>query len=121
MHGETQQNKVFVGGLPKAMPDEEVRLYFEKFGEIQEVDIKVDPGTTNSRGFGFVTFKDESAAVECLKLYDTHQVGGKWVEVKAAVLGGGQGDNLKSQPCTFSIFIFKISSKVLEIRFKQNK
>ena len=35
-----------------------LRAYFEKYGEIRDVDIKIDPATQASRGFGFVLFAE---------------------------------------------------------------
>ena len=38
-----------------------LRSYFEKYGEIRDVDIKIDPATQASRGFGFILFADPSS------------------------------------------------------------
>ena len=38
-----------------------LRAYFEKYGEIRDVDIKIDPTTQASRGFGFVLFAESSS------------------------------------------------------------
>ncbi|GMI77203.1 hypothetical protein HRI_001389600 [Hibiscus trionum] len=64
--GDTTFTKVFVGGLPWETPTEEMRRYFEQFGEILEAVIITDKITGKSKGYGFVTFRDpESARRAC--------------------------------------------------------
>ncbi|KAM5575660.1 hypothetical protein ABKV19_014559 [Rosa sericea] len=64
--GDTTFTKVFVGGLAWETPTEEMRRYFEQFGEILEAVIIADKNTGKSKGYGFVTFRDaESARRAC--------------------------------------------------------
>ncbi|KAI4366566.1 hypothetical protein MLD38_022427 [Melastoma candidum] len=64
--GDTTFTKVFVGGLAWETPTEEMRKYFEQFGEILEAVIINDKVTGKSKGYGFVTFRDpESARKAC--------------------------------------------------------
>ncbi|KAB1199263.1 RNA-binding protein 38 [Morella rubra] len=64
--GDTTFTKVFVGGLAWETPTEEMRRYFEQFGEILEAVIITDKNTGKSKGYGFVTFRDpESARRAC--------------------------------------------------------
>ncbi|KAF5461895.1 hypothetical protein F2P56_017954 [Juglans regia] len=64
--GDTTFTKVFVGGLAWETPTEEMRRYFERFGEILEAVIITDKSTGKSKGYGFVTFRDpESARRAC--------------------------------------------------------
>ncbi|KAG5250986.1 hypothetical protein OIU77_025468 [Salix suchowensis] len=64
--GDTTFTKVFVGGLAWETPTEELRRYFEQFGEIFEAVIITDKNTGKSKGYGFVTFRDpESARRAC--------------------------------------------------------
>ncbi|KAK8643113.1 hypothetical protein V6N13_012427 [Hibiscus sabdariffa] len=65
--GDTTLTKVFVGGLAWETPTEEMRRYFEQFGEILEAVIITDKNTAKSKGYGFVTFRDpESARKACV-------------------------------------------------------
>ncbi|XP_039041808.1 RNA-binding protein 38-like [Hibiscus syriacus] len=65
--GDTTLTKVFVGGLAWETPTEEMRCYFEQFGEILEAVIITDKNTGKSKGYGFVTFRDpESARKACV-------------------------------------------------------
>lgn len=60
--GDTTLTKVFVGGLAWETPAEELRQYFEKFGEILEAVIISEKYTGRSKGYGFVTFRDPESA-----------------------------------------------------------
>lgn len=53
--GDTTFTKVFVGGLAWETPTEEMRRYFEQFGEILEAVIITDKNTGKSKGYGFVS------------------------------------------------------------------
>ncbi|XP_062163231.1 uncharacterized protein LOC133870183 [Alnus glutinosa] len=64
--GDTTFTKVFVGGLAWETPTEEMRRYFDQFGDILEAVIITDKSTGKSKGYGFVTFRDpESARRAC--------------------------------------------------------
>ncbi|KAE9605921.1 hypothetical protein Lal_00024518 [Lupinus albus] len=60
--GDTTFTKVFVGGLAWETPTEEMRKYFEQFGDILEAVIITDKNTGKSKGYGFVTFRDHESA-----------------------------------------------------------
>ena len=53
--GDTTYTKVFVGGLAWETPTEEMRRYFDQFGEILEAVIITDKNTGKSKGYGFVS------------------------------------------------------------------
>ena len=54
---EERQRKLFVGGLPKNLLDDELKAYFLKFGEVEKAYVVKNPKTSKTRGFGFVVFK----------------------------------------------------------------
>eukprot|EP00573_Skeletonema_grethae_P008502 CAMPEP_0201697582 /NCGR_PEP_ID=MMETSP0578-20130828/11399_1 /ASSEMBLY_ACC=CAM_ASM_000663 /TAXON_ID=267565 /ORGANISM="Skeletonema grethea, Strain CCMP 1804" /LENGTH=435 /DNA_ID=CAMNT_0048183781 /DNA_START=53 /DNA_END=1360 /DNA_ORIENTATION=- len=56
---ESDPRKLFVGGLPTNVNDEQFLQFFEKFGEVIDSVVMVDRNTKRSRGFGFVTFADQ--------------------------------------------------------------
>ncbi|MED6144253.1 hypothetical protein PIB30_118027 [Stylosanthes scabra] len=60
--GDTTFTKLFVGGLAWETPTEELRKYFEQFGDILEAVIITDKNTGKSKGYGFVTFRDQESA-----------------------------------------------------------
>ena len=52
-----EDRKLFVGGLPQEVSQDDLKEYFGQFGEIESVKLKMDPMTGRSRGFAFVVFK----------------------------------------------------------------
>lgn len=56
--------KVFVGGIPIGIDQHNVREDFGRYGEIEDVYLPTDKVTGKLRGFGFVTFRDPTAAQE---------------------------------------------------------
>ncbi|GAA0161081.1 RNA metabolism protein [Lithospermum erythrorhizon] len=55
-------SKLFVGGLAWETKSESLHRYFEQFGEIEEAVVIYDRTSGRSKGYGFVTFKDQEAA-----------------------------------------------------------
>ncbi|ESQ56196.1 hypothetical protein EUTSA_v10025365mg [Eutrema salsugineum] len=76
--------KIFVGGLPPTLTDEEFRQYFEVYGPVADVVIMHDQTTNRPRGFGFVSFDSEDAVDRVLHK-NFHDLSGKQVEVKRAL------------------------------------
>ncbi|CAN1321958.1 Heterogeneous nuclear ribonucleoprotein 1 [Linum perenne] len=58
--------KIFVGGIPSAVTDDDLKEFFTQFGMVTEHQILRDHTTNRSRGFGFVTFEEEDAVDELL-------------------------------------------------------
>ncbi|KAA0201713.1 hypothetical protein HAZT_HAZT000091 [Hyalella azteca] len=52
---DTTWTKLFVGGLPYTTTDQELREFFEEFGEIEEAAVIIDRQTGKSKGYGFVS------------------------------------------------------------------
>jgi RNA recognition motif-containing protein len=50
--------KLFVGGLPSNVTEDEFREFFEQYGTVVDSIVMFDRDTRRSRGFGFVTFED---------------------------------------------------------------
>tara|TARA_B110000305_G_scaffold235297_1_gene294704 strand:+ start:535 stop:1926 length:1392 start_codon:yes stop_codon:yes gene_type:complete len=59
------ENRVFVGGLDWLTTEEDLRVYFGKFGDVQTAELKTKP-TGEPRGFAFVTFSHEGAVEKCV-------------------------------------------------------
>jgi len=75
--------KVFVGGLPSSVTDDDLRSYFERYGRVSEVELLRDRETNRLRGFAFVTFDDEDSADKCIQRR-SHEICKKICEVKRA-------------------------------------
>eukprot|EP01098_Paradermamoeba_levis_P001607 TRINITY_DN1187_c0_g3_i1.p1 TRINITY_DN1187_c0_g3~~TRINITY_DN1187_c0_g3_i1.p1 ORF type:complete len:131 (-),score=34.75 TRINITY_DN1187_c0_g3_i1:16-363(-) len=59
--------KLFVGGLNFDTDEQRLREAFEKYGGVAEVKIIHDQNTGRSKGFGFVSFEEASAAEEAIR------------------------------------------------------
>jgi hypothetical protein len=73
--------KIFVGGLPPSITNENFKEHFDQFGLIDNAIVMVDRMTERSRGFGFVTFANAESVATALA--ETHTLDGKQVEVKS--------------------------------------
>ncbi|XP_056305785.1 RNA-binding protein 38 [Danio aesculapii] len=83
---DTTFTKIFVGGLPYHTTDASLRKYFETFGDIDEAVVITDRQTGKSRGYGFVTMMDKSAAERACK--DPNPIiDGRKANVNLAYLG----------------------------------
>lgn len=70
-----------VTNLPYKCTSKELKEYFEKnYGTVEMCKIKTDPKTNQSRGFGFVRFRDVDTAREAVN--NTHTLHGRVFSVK---------------------------------------
>ncbi|KAK3211019.1 hypothetical protein Dsin_015725 [Dipteronia sinensis] len=76
-------NKIFVGGLPDELTNEEFRSYFEEFGTVTDAVVIFDRYTCRPRGFGFITFDSQDVAQKVLE-QSSYELKNKKVEVKRA-------------------------------------
>lgn len=72
--------KLFVGGLDHYTSEDDLKTYFEKFGEVQ-VKLNKNPDTGKSRGFAFLTFNSVSI-VDKVQGERPHKIDGKSVGTK---------------------------------------
>eukprot|EP00404_Azadinium_spinosum_P050481 CAMPEP_0180763414 /NCGR_PEP_ID=MMETSP1038_2-20121128/37894_1 /TAXON_ID=632150 /ORGANISM="Azadinium spinosum, Strain 3D9" /LENGTH=621 /DNA_ID=CAMNT_0022797747 /DNA_START=43 /DNA_END=1905 /DNA_ORIENTATION=- len=82
--------KIFVGGLPQSANIENVFKHFSQFGPVMNVDLKYDE-MGSFRGFGFVTFQEETTAQLVILNGANNIFDGKWVDCKAVTEGGPVG------------------------------
>lgn len=71
---------LIVLGLTYSATEDELKEYFEQFGELALHEIKRDPQTLKSKGFGFIRYKSTDAAQAVLKT--EHNVAGRRCEVR---------------------------------------
>jgi cold-inducible RNA-binding protein len=87
--------KIFVGSLAWATDSAGLQAAFERFGNIEEATVISDRETGRSRGFGFVTFEDESAVQQAISEMDGSQLDDRPIVVneakEQAPRGGGGG------------------------------
>lgn len=78
---KTQQGKVFVGGLTPEISEQDIRIFFEKYGTIVEIQAPFDKVKNQRKGFCFITFESKDVVYELLKT-PKQVINGKEVDVK---------------------------------------
>uniref|UniRef100_A0A7E4W541 RRM domain-containing protein n=1 Tax=Panagrellus redivivus TaxID=6233 RepID=A0A7E4W541_PANRE len=79
----SEERKIFVGGIPYETTNADLVVYFQQFGEVLSAMVKYDRFTHKSRGFAFVEFKTLDGFRAALAVRE-QQYGGKTIEVKPA-------------------------------------
>ncbi|KAH3774344.1 TAR DNA-binding protein 43-like [Dreissena polymorpha] len=70
---------LIVLGLPWKSSEDDLRNYFSKFGELLLVQVKRDPTTNQSKGYGFIRFQKYEDQVKCMSV--RHHIDGRWCDV----------------------------------------
>ena len=86
--------KLFVGGLSWNTDENGLRDAFQGFGDVTEAKVITDRDTGRSRGFGFVSYADESQAAEAAEQMNGAELDGRSIRVDFAnerERGGGGG------------------------------
>jgi cold-inducible RNA-binding protein len=84
--------KLFVGGLPFATSNEQLRSLFADCGEVVSATVVTDRDTGRSRGFGFVEMATPESAEEAINRYNGRDYEGRRLQVekaKSPSTGGG--------------------------------
>lgn len=77
-------HKLFVGGLPYATTEDQLRELFEKLGPVDSVQIIIDRETNRSKGFGFVTMTNDDDAKKAIDELDGQEYEGRRLAVNEA-------------------------------------
>jgi len=81
MEESGQKNKLYVGNLPYTISDDGLKEMFDPIGEVVEAKIITDKFSGRSKGFGFVTMKDDETAEKAIK-----ELNGKKIEEREIVI-----------------------------------
>ncbi|OHA89292.1 MAG: RNA-binding protein [Candidatus Zambryskibacteria bacterium RIFCSPHIGHO2_01_FULL_43_25] len=77
--------RLFVGGIPWAATEDELRSAFEKAGTIVDLQIRRDPTRDNqSKGFGFVEMATDEEAQAAIDLLNGKDFQGRTLTVNEA-------------------------------------
>ncbi|XP_050363723.1 heterogeneous nuclear ribonucleoprotein 1-like [Argentina anserina] len=127
---DSDESKLFIGGLAWDTTEEKLTEYFNQFGDVSQALIMRDKTTGRPRGFGFVVFSDP--AVLDTVINDKHTIDGRTVEAKKAlsreeqqtsnrtgnfnaIRSSGGGGNFKTK----KIFVGGLPSTLTEDGFRQ--
>ena len=75
---------IYVSNLGFSVQDEDLKEYFEEYGEVSSAKVITDKFTNRSRGFGFVEMPDEAAAQKAIKELNGAVVEGRSISVTVA-------------------------------------
>lgn len=119
--GEFRPEKIFIARLPKTATEAGVRAYFETFGPVTKVELKMGEDG-NIRGFGFVTFVSKESAQKVVENYDSNRFEGRWIACEACVPqdGSHREETKASDPLTAPerIFVGGLPRDVSEDRLR---
>src|SRR6478736_2469136 len=77
--------KIFVGNIPNASSDGELRKWVESYGfNVESAEIIYDRATGQSRGFGFVSLFDEAEIQKAISELHGQRMEGRILTVKKA-------------------------------------
>lgn len=93
---ETKQkcSDLIVLGLPWKTSEQQLREYFETYGEVLMAQVKKDPKSGQSKGFGFIRFANFESQMRVLS--QRHMIDGRWCDVKIPNSKEGQAQQV---PC----------------------
>jgi len=76
--------RIYVGNLPWSITKVRFEELFSPFGEMEEALVIANKYTGRSRGFGFVTYKNDADADKAMKAMNEKEVDGRRLVVKLA-------------------------------------
>jgi RNA recognition motif-containing protein len=76
--------RIFIGGLPFSVTDDQLLQLFSSYGEVTEATVAVDRSTTRSKGFGFVQMTDDVAAQQAITALDGSTLSNRTITVSLA-------------------------------------
>ncbi|CAF1866593.1 hypothetical protein Bca4012_033821 [Brassica carinata] len=80
---ESDQGKLFIGGISWDTDENLLREYFSNYGEVLQVTVMREKATGRPRGFGFVSFSDPAVIDRVLQ--SKHHIDNRDVDVKRAM------------------------------------
>lgn len=76
--------KLYVGGLPYATTDDQLKDAFAQAGTVESATILMDKMTGRSKGFGFVEMSTEEEAQKAIDMWHGKDFGGRLLTVNEA-------------------------------------
>jgi len=75
---------IYVSNLSYSVQDDDLRGFFQEYGEVSSAKVIMDKYTNRSKGFGFVEMPDETAAQKAIAELDGGLVEGRAIKVMVA-------------------------------------
>lgn len=84
-------NKVFVGGLPTYLNEEQVQELLKSFGELKAFNLVRENGNGSSKGFAFFEYVDASVTDVAIQSLNGMELGDRYLVVQRASVGAKPG------------------------------
>jgi cold-inducible RNA-binding protein len=72
---------IYVGNFSFETSEDDIRGYFEKYGNVESVRVISDRNTGRSKGFGFVEMENKDDALKAIKELDKTEKNGRTITV----------------------------------------
>ena len=79
------EKRIYVGNLPFSTTQEDLKNLFVQYGNIEEATVITNKFSGRSKGFGFVTFSDESSVEKAISEMNKKNIEGREIIVKEAI------------------------------------
>ena len=87
-----QGKKLYVGGLPYAVNEDQLRELFSEHGTVESATVISDRMTGRSKGFGFVEMSNQEEAQTAMDKLNNTQLEGRSITVNEAKPREPRGD-----------------------------
>ncbi len=96
------EQKLFLGGLTYGTTNEMLHEFYSQWGELVDVIVMRDATTNRSRGFGFVTYAQQTQ-LEAAMTARPHIIDGKTVDTKIAIPKDVRQTTLSLRVCDITV------------------
>ncbi|KAI2810384.1 hypothetical protein BLOT_001545 [Blomia tropicalis] len=78
-------SEIFVGRIPKDVYEDELIVLFEKIGKLWDLRLMIDPLTSQSRGYGFITYCNKEDALKAVQEFNGYKIRSKNFSLKVNI------------------------------------
>ena len=76
--------RIYVGNLAKSTTQAEINTLFATAGTVSSVDLVMDKGTGQSKGFAFVSMPEQAEADKAISMFNEYSLADKVLKVNVA-------------------------------------
>lgn len=76
--------RVYVGNLAKSTTQEDINTLFAQAGTVSSVDLVMDKGTKQSKGFAFVSMASQPEADKAIEMFNSYSLADNTLKVNIA-------------------------------------
>ncbi|KAG0187468.1 Poly(U)-binding-splicing factor puf60 [Apophysomyces sp. BC1034] len=91
-----RKSQVYVSNINEFITEDNMNSIFGAFGAILKCILLPDLLTRKHKGYGFIEFEDEIAAMTAIQSMNNFEIGGQRLRVSRCIIGGPLGDGMKA-------------------------